>query len=138
MIKQISKFTGDHAGLEKVLRFLHGVCMIFASSAATADAAHPWITARTQLGIGMIKLSLFSNKHSLIYVGRRYFRYLKFIDCFSVASEAFKKFIAGEGVIALLEFGKWSCLGIYLVLEATTIVCFSYLLFSPFLSSSEI
>jgi hypothetical protein len=54
--------------------------------------------------------------------GRRYFRFFKFIDCFHFASTAFHQIGHGEKVTHLLEFGKWSCLGMFLSLEATTIV----------------
>lgn len=91
--------------------------------AHSQDSIWPWY-------VEVVPLSKVEVKPLLILVGRRYFRYLKFIDCFSIANEAFQKFVAGEGILSLLEFGKWSCLGMYLTFEATTIVCFLL----PFLS----
>jgi hypothetical protein len=52
-------------------------------------------------------------------VGRRYFRFFKFLDAFP---KAFDSFYATVGVMGVLEVGKWSCLGAYLFLESLTIV----------------
>ena len=53
------------------------------------------------------------------FVGRRYFRFFKWLDCFS---KAFEAFYTSEGVSGVLEVGKWSCMGAYLFLESVTIV----------------
>jgi hypothetical protein len=51
--------------------------------------------------------------------GRRYLRFLKFIDAFTLAYNAFN---SSSSIVAILETGKWSCMGIYLLLESFTIV----------------
>lgn len=53
------------------------------------------------------------------YSGRRYFRFFRFLNCFS---KAWSCFYGSD----MLGTGKWSCLGIYMVLESATIVssCF--------------
>lgn len=51
--------------------------------------------------------------------GRRYFRFFKFLDCFSKAYEAF--YSAG-GLGGVLLVAKWSCMGGYMMLESSTIV----------------
>lgn len=52
-------------------------------------------------------------------IGRRYFRFFKFLDCFSKAYDAF---YSGSGLGGVLLVGKWSCMGGYLILESSTIV----------------
>ncbi len=64
-------------------------------------------------------ISVFSKPDGHWYVGRRYFRFFKFLECFSKALECF---YAASGVMGLLEVGKWSFLGVYLFLESLTIV----------------
>lgn len=51
--------------------------------------------------------------------GRRYLRFFKYFDAFTLASNSFNR---SMGVLATLEVGKWSCLGMYLLLESFTIV----------------
>lgn len=51
--------------------------------------------------------------------GRRYFRFFRFIDCFSKAWNSFQE---SEGTDSILATGKWSCLGVYLGMESLAIV----------------
>jgi hypothetical protein len=51
--------------------------------------------------------------------GRRYVRFFKFIDAFATATRLFN---SSSGITAVLDVGKWSCLGMYLFLESCTIV----------------
>ena len=60
-------------------------------------------------------------------LGRRYFRFFKFLDCFEKAYECF---VNGEGVVVV---GKWSFLGCYLGLESLTIVSLFSLLIASLL-----
>ena len=53
--------------------------------------------------------------------GRRYLRIVKFIDAFTLAYNALTR---ESGVAAVLECGKWSCLGMFLFLESCTMVSF--------------
>jgi len=99
---KISRFANDAAGLEKTLRFLQSFVQVIAAySASVADAA-PWLQARNQFALG-----------------RRYLRFFKFVDAFNLA---FKGMNSSTGIVALLETGKWSCLGMYLLLECFTIM----------------
>ncbi|KAJ5052135.1 uncharacterized protein L3040_001894 [Drepanopeziza brunnea f. sp. 'multigermtubi'] len=100
---QLSRFVGDAAGLEKTLRLLQSLAQIVAAYSLTAAAAAPWLQARTQLALG-----------------RRYLRFLKFVDAFALAFRVLSE--QSGGVLAALEFGKWSCLGMYLLLESFTIL----------------
>lgn len=70
-----------------------------------------------------------------ICVGRRYFRFFKFLDCFSKASECLH---AASGVVGLLEIGKWSFMGGYLFLESLTIVSMSRFFLLPVLIEEQL
>ena len=52
-------------------------------------------------------------------IGRRYIRFFKFIDNFSLAYTAFR---TRSGFMGTLEVVKWSCWGIYLMFESSVIV----------------
>ncbi|RDW85207.1 hypothetical protein BP6252_02797 [Coleophoma cylindrospora] len=98
-----SKFTNDAAGLEKTLRLLQSLSLIIAANVVQPAG---WNQAKKQFALG-----------------RRYLRFTKFIDCFNTAYSAFSAPGSEKsGVVVLLEVGKWSCLGIYLLLESFTIM----------------
>ncbi|KAG4438992.1 hypothetical protein IFR05_005508 [Cadophora sp. M221] len=98
---RVSRFVGDAAGLEKTLRLLQSCSQVIAANSSPAAAA-PWLQARSQFALG-----------------RRYLRFLKFIDAFALAFEAFS---SHSGIVAVLEFGKWSCMGMFLFLESCTML----------------
>ncbi|KAL2061866.1 hypothetical protein VTL71DRAFT_7244 [Oculimacula yallundae] len=98
---KISRFVGNAAGLEKTLRLLQSIVQVIAANSLPASAVQ-WLQARKQFALG-----------------RRYLRFLKFIDAFSLAFEALS---TRNGILAILEFGKWSCLGMFLLLESCTIL----------------
>ncbi|KAE9373452.1 hypothetical protein N431DRAFT_482476 [Stipitochalara longipes BDJ] len=100
--KQVVRFTGDAAALEKVLRLLQSLAQILAVYTAAAEEAKIWWLLRRQFALG-----------------RRYFRFFKFLDAFS---KAFDSLYGTVGVVGVLEVGKWSCLGAYLFLESLTIL----------------
>ncbi|KAH7313200.1 PEX11 domain-containing protein [Rhexocercosporidium sp. MPI-PUGE-AT-0058] len=101
VVTKVSRFVSNAAGLEKTLRLLQSFSQVVAAN-SLPPAAAPWLQARTQFALG-----------------RRYLRFLKFIDAFALAFEAFSTY---SGIIAVLEFGKWSCLGMFLLLESCTIL----------------
>ncbi|KAL3417401.1 AoPex11B [Phlyctema vagabunda] len=98
-VMNVSRFTNDAAGLEKTLRLLQSLALIVSYNALEKTG---WNQARKQLALG-----------------RRYLRFTKFIDCFTFATTAFRE---KRGVVSVLEVGKWSCLGMYLLLESCTIM----------------
>ncbi|KAH9208814.1 peroxisomal biogenesis factor 11 [Leptodontidium sp. 2 PMI_412] len=98
---KVSRFVGDAAGLEKTLRLLQSCSQVIAANSLPAAAA-PWLQARSQLALG-----------------RRYLRFLKFTDAFALAFGAFS---SHSGIVAVLEFGKWSCMGMFLLLESCTML----------------
>jgi hypothetical protein len=55
--------------------------------------------------------------------GRRYLRFFKFIDVFAMA---FRWFNSSNGITAVLDVGKWSCLGMYFFFESCTIVYMAF------------
>ncbi len=74
--------------------------------------------------------------------GRKYLRIVKFVDAFRLGYAAFVN-VDGDGkgsgkgrLVSLLEVGKWSCLGCFLLLESCTIVsvAFYFYLSSSFFS----
>lgn len=67
-------------------------------------------------------------------LGRRYLRFTKFIDCFGSAYSSFTS-SSNRGFVASLEVGKWSCLGIYLLLESCTIVSLPLAYFQCYLDN---
>lgn len=111
--------TSSTAGLEKTLRFLQSLAQVSAAWALTSTQAAPWLQARKQLALGTSKSgwNLCPMLKSLL--GRRYLRFVKFFDAFGVAYDAFG---TSNGLPMVLQVGKWSCLGIYLMLESSTIV----------------
>jgi len=57
---------------------------------------------------------------------------MNFVDVFTSAFAVFHK---SYGITTALEFGKWSCLGLYMVLEGSTIVSTSTFAFDQQLIS---
>jgi hypothetical protein len=109
------------AALEKILRFLQSLSQILAVYAATVEDAKTWWLLRTQFALGVCfhRSTTEAHEADILNAGRRYFRFFKFLDSFS---KAFDSFYATDGVVGVLEVGKWSCLGAYLFLESLTIV----------------
>ncbi|KAH7419106.1 peroxisomal biogenesis factor 11 [Cadophora sp. MPI-SDFR-AT-0126] len=100
--KNVIRFTKDTTALEKVLRLFQSVCQILAAYALSIESATRWLHLRAQFALG-----------------RRYFRFFRFLECFSKAYDCFYTIDGMRGVLAL---GKWSCLGAYLFLESVTIL----------------
>ncbi|TVY39230.1 hypothetical protein LSUB1_G004025 [Lachnellula subtilissima] len=86
------------AGLEKTLRLFQAMTQVIAFHSISPI---PYLRARSQIALG-----------------RRYFRLLKWADCFILSYEAF---VGSSGVVGVLEVGKWSCLGLYNLLELFTL-----------------
>ncbi|TVY89144.1 hypothetical protein LAWI1_G004421 [Lachnellula willkommii] len=97
---KILRFTNDAAGLEKTLRLLQSLTQVIAFHSLSPT---PYLRARSQIALG-----------------RRYFRLLKWADCFGLS---YKAFVESSGVVGVLEVGKWSCLGLYFLLELFTLKC---------------
>ncbi|TVY24887.1 hypothetical protein LHYA1_G005847, partial [Lachnellula hyalina] len=95
---KISRFTNDAAGLEKTLRLFQAVAQVIAFHSISPN---PYLRARYQIALG-----------------RRYFRLLKWADCFVLS---YKAFVGSSGVVGVLEVGKWSCLALYNFLELFTL-----------------
>ncbi|KAK2733940.1 hypothetical protein FQN57_001923 [Myotisia sp. PD_48] len=103
IFKQFSNFTTSGPGIENILRLLQFTCLVAGSLASSPSE---WKIAGAQFSLG-----------------RRYFRYFKFIDCFNQAWNVFMVQDPARDIVAsTLEFGKWNTLGIYLMLEAVTIL----------------
>ncbi|RDL39656.1 uncharacterized protein BP5553_03996 [Venustampulla echinocandica] len=101
--KQIIGFTSDAGALEKLLRFIQFSAQILASYTSERAA---WLLLRSQLALG-----------------RRYFRWFRFLDCFSKAYESFNSTEArGTGFMGALLVGKWGFMGAYLGLESLAIL----------------
>ncbi|KAH8646951.1 peroxisomal biogenesis factor 11 [Tricladium varicosporioides] len=106
-IKQVTNFTNDAAGLEKVLRLFQSLAQI------AADSNQPQAQA-------------FNQFRRQLAIGRRYFRFLKFYDAFLIAWTVFISQSDGSGkasrIVRVIDSIRWACLGTYLLLEATTIL----------------
>ncbi|OXV09476.1 hypothetical protein Egran_02763 [Elaphomyces granulatus] len=116
-LKQLTNFTNTNAGIEKILRLLQALAQIFASLAIeSSPIALQSSIARTQLA-----------------TGRRYLRFFKFIEHFDRAFTLLAPPLNASGagstattnksvIFTSIEFGKWSCLGLYFLLEDLTIM----------------
>ncbi|KAK0124324.1 hypothetical protein ONS95_009294 [Cadophora gregata] len=100
--KNVIRFTSDATALEKILRLFQSICQIFAANATSLENATTWLHLRAQFALG-----------------RRYFRFFRFLECFSRAYDCFRTVDGVRGVFAV---GKWSCLGSYMFLESVTIL----------------
>ncbi|PLB41277.1 PEX11 domain protein [Aspergillus candidus] len=105
LIQKFSTFTRTAAGLEKTLRLINATCQIAGALSGDVVTASRWGAARGQLALT-----------------RRYFRFFNVIDCFARVAGL----LSGDGeagsVMALLEMARWTCLGMYLLLEDATIL----------------
>ncbi|PLN81748.1 peroxisomal biogenesis factor 11 [Aspergillus taichungensis] len=109
LIQKFSTFTRTAAGLEKTLRLINATCQIAGGLSGDVVTASRWGVARGQLALT-----------------RRYFRFFNVIDCFARVADLLP---GGNGraseagsVMALLELARWTCLGMYLLLEDATIL----------------
>ncbi|KAH6723997.1 peroxisomal biogenesis factor 11 [Leptodontidium sp. 2 PMI_412] len=100
--KNFIRFTSDATALEKILRLFQSLCQILAAYAISLEDAATWLQLRTQFALG-----------------RRYFRFFRFLECFSKAYDCFH---GVDGVRGVLAVCKWSCLGGYMFLESVTIL----------------
>ena len=114
------------AALERILRLLQALSQVLVAYSLSIEDAKVWLHLRKQFALGT--KPLLSRKSSLsadnFVLGRRYFRFFKFLECFS---KAWSYLYESTGIDALLGTGKWSCQGIYLACESLTIVSNCYL-----------
>ncbi|KAF2090229.1 hypothetical protein K490DRAFT_63099 [Saccharata proteae CBS 121410] len=105
-----TKFVNDAAGLEKTLRGLQGMTQLAASFFAGYEM------------IEYLAMSEVIRKHFAL--GRRYFRFFKFIDCVVASADALQGDENGgpEGVLGALNAVRWQFLGLYILTEAFTIL----------------
>ncbi|KAI5310170.1 hypothetical protein KEM55_000917 [Ascosphaera atra] len=96
-------------GLENFLRFVQSICHVVAELQDSPASAKPWCTAVFQLSLS-----------------RRFFRYFDFVPCLQRGVRILsgsEESLAGAGfVLSLAEALKSGFLGIYLSLEALTIL----------------
>ncbi|OCT51489.1 Peroxisomal biogenesis factor 11 [Cladophialophora carrionii] len=121
MLNSISKFSNDPVGVEKTLKLLQSTAQIAASvSYPSPDEAALWTVAKNNVALA-----------------RRFFRLVKWIDCFNIGYAQYElyqhprseKAVTGNtarsahnGLHFLLIVLKWSLLGAYLFVEMFTIV----------------
>ncbi|KAH1669698.1 hypothetical protein KXV65_004776 [Aspergillus fumigatus] len=112
-IKQFSNFTRTGAGLEKTLRLIQALATIIIETSIDNETVRTWSTAKSQLALT-----------------RRFFRFFNFLDCFeqvfallgSSSSSSSSSSVAEGFPTTLIELGRWTCLGLYFVLEDCTIL----------------
>ncbi|KAJ5172050.1 subunits of heterodimeric actin filament capping protein Capz [Penicillium capsulatum] len=103
MIGQFSRFVNSGAGLEKTLRLVQAVAQIAAVFTVGSTAVR-LTTAKLQLALT-----------------RRFFRFFGFLESFQRVSALLGK--AGMGTVAgWLDLAKWTCFGLYFVLEDLTML----------------
>ncbi|GIK05597.1 hypothetical protein Aspvir_009710 [Aspergillus viridinutans] len=108
-IKQFSNFTRTGAGLEKTLRLIQALATIVIETSIDNETVTTWSTAKSQLALT-----------------RRFFRFFNFLDCFervyALLGSSSSSSAADRLPATLLELGRWTCLGLYFVLEDCTIL----------------
>ncbi|OGM51115.1 peroxin PEX11-1 [Aspergillus bombycis] len=107
LLRQFANFTRTVAGLEKTCRLIQSFAQIVIELNITpgSTTTAQWQTTRSQLALT-----------------RRFFRFFAFIDCFN---QVYGLLGGAQGLglfMTLVEIGRWSCLGLYLVLEDLTIL----------------
>ncbi|CAG7923423.1 unnamed protein product [Penicillium olsonii] len=104
MIQKFSRFVNTGSGLEKTLRLIQCVSQVVAALTESSALAVQLTTVKLQLALT-----------------RRYFRFFGFIDSFQRVSAL----LGGDGfssVTGLIDLAKWTCFGLYFVLEDLTIL----------------
>ncbi|KAH8801627.1 peroxisomal biogenesis factor 11 [Xylogone sp. PMI_703] len=96
------RFLTDAGGLERLLRMLQAISQIIAATTMVKAEILFWGGLRLQFALA-----------------RRYFRFFKFLSLFSLAFQAFN---SKTGLDALLDVGKTSCMGMYLLMESSTML----------------
>ncbi|KAJ6100279.1 hypothetical protein N7467_001814 [Penicillium canescens] len=102
MIQKFSRFVNSGAGLEKTLRLIQCMAQVVAAVTVSSALAVQLTTVKLQLALA-----------------RRYFRFFGFIDSFQRMSALLGKDGFGS-VGGLIELAKWTCFGLYFVLEDLT------------------
>ncbi|KAJ9250759.1 hypothetical protein DTO280E4_1299 [Paecilomyces variotii] len=106
-VKQFANFTNHGIGLEKTLRLVQALAQVGAEVLVDTDEE---LAKRCAIAKGQLALS------------RRYFRFFKFFECFERVTALLSTTGQNDSIHTTLELGKWSCLGIYLVMEDLTIL----------------
>lgn len=122
MISHVNRFVHNGAGLEKTLRLIQAVAQI-AAVLTVGRAAVRLTTAKLQLALSMRRSLSVLEIACMLTEGsaRRFFRFFGFIESFQRVSALLGK--RGMGSVAgWLELAKWTCFGLYFVLEDLTIV----------------
>ncbi|KAF7594419.1 hypothetical protein BBP40_009239 [Aspergillus hancockii] len=106
LIQQFSNFTRTSVGLEKTLRLIQALAQITVELEIDPTSTTRWATAKSQLALT-----------------RRYFRFFAFIDCFTRVYGLLGGRDESQGLLMSgIEIGRFSCLGLYFVLEDLTIL----------------
>ncbi|KAE8146848.1 hypothetical protein BDV25DRAFT_143300 [Aspergillus avenaceus] len=106
LIQQFANFTRTGAGLEKTLRLIQAIAQIAIELDIDPLTRSQCMTAKTQIALT-----------------RRYFRFFGFIDCFTRVLGFLGDGNGSQGMfMTIIEVARWSCMGLYLVLEDSTIL----------------
>ncbi|CEJ53687.1 hypothetical protein PMG11_00036 [Penicillium brasilianum] len=103
MVAHLNRFLSSGAGLEKTLRLTQSVAQIAAVFSVGSTAVR-FTTAKLQLALT-----------------RRFFRFFGFIESFSRVSTLLSK-DGMSSVPGWLDLAKWTCFGLYFLLEDLTIL----------------
>ncbi|KAL5358770.1 peroxisomal biogenesis factor 11 [Aspergillus floccosus] len=105
LVNQFSNFTRTSAGLEKTLRLLQAAAQIATEVTVDQVSALRWGQARSQFALT-----------------RRFFRFFNFIDCFERVFSLLGGHSSDGFLLLAIELVRWSCLGLYFLLEDLTIL----------------
>lgn len=120
--KQLANFTNSTAGLDLTLRLFHSLVLIGAELDFDKDTVLRCSIAASQIGLGQFS-GLFSGISVLrLLAGRRYLRFFCFLDCFQNVQDILAAGYPVRNRTAMMDLVESSCLGMYLLVEGTTMV----------------
>lgn len=128
MVAHLNRFLSSGAGLEKTLRLIHSLAQIAAVFTVGSTAVR-FTTAKLQLALSTCQKSYIlrsilprqSLNSNNFQSARRFFRFFGFIESFHRVSTL----LGNDGMSSVpgwIDLAKWTCFGLYFVLEDLTIV----------------
>lgn len=134
--KQLANFTNTTAGMDMTLRLLQALAMIATVVCQDKPTVVMSSIAASQLALGKLDLTN-SDVTRLTSPGRRYLRFLSSYGCFQRVYDLLSGESAFAGSILTMSYlAEYTFLGIYLLMEDTTIVFLLQLLTSRLLTGA--
>ena len=122
LAKQLANFTNSTAGLDLTLRLFHSLVLIGADLDFDKDTVLRCSVAASQIGLGRFSSLCGTFSVLTLLPGRRYLRLFCFLDCFQNVQDILATGYPVRNRTAMMDLVESSCLGMYLLLEGTTMV----------------